>query len=247
MTITVIKKPNILVIFGNKQDLNLDRDQEIIGDLTKKGAKITWLQESDTEKVTKKKLIKLLSTQSWDILFFAGHSYSFYDQNNQENGIILLNKDEGMSLIELKTALKKAANKGLKICIFNSCDGLFLARNCANYGIPKTIFMREPIPDKVAHDFLEAFLLQFSQGESLELSLRHSRNILEDKYEQNKENIPGISWLPTLYQNPTSPLIIWEPINHKKKVIILAIFTLLISLSIYQFFKIRSSPNPRFS
>ena len=154
------------MIFGSDQNLNLQRDQEIIETLNKKGAQITWLEESDTEKITKRKLINLLSTKHWDILFVAGHSYSCYDQDNQENGMLLLSEDENISLRELQTSLKKAAKKGLKICIFNSCDGLFLARNCATFGIPKIIFMREPIPDQVAHDFLEAFLLQFSQGES---------------------------------------------------------------------------------
>ncbi|MGK7942249.1 MAG: ABC transporter substrate-binding protein [Crocosphaera sp.] len=246
MNITTITKPRILVIFGSAENLNLQKDKEILKTLTTKGAKITWLEGSNEERITRNQLINLLSTQSWDMLFFSGHSYSLYDPNKPENGIISLNQNEKISLRELQTALNKAAQKGLKICIFNSCDGLSLARNCAEFGISNIIFMRQPIPDKVAHDFLEAFLSQFSQGESLDLSLRYSRNILEDKYEQT---LPGISWLPTLYQKPTSPLIIWKSINNNKQWIwiIIPIVTLLISLSIYQLFKNKYPSNSRFT
>jgi hypothetical protein len=54
--------------------------------------------------------------------------------------------------------LKRAITQGLKLAIFNSCDGLGLADYLTDLQIPQTIFMREPVPDRVAHEFLKNFL-----------------------------------------------------------------------------------------
>lgn len=234
----VITRPKILAIFGSDKKLDLNKDKDILDELTKKGAKITWLlTESDGGKLTRQKLVNALLQESWDIVFFAGHSYSHIDLYNQQNGVIVLSENEEISLRELQVSLNQAANKGLKICIFNSCDGLYLARNCATYGIPNIIFMREPIPDQVAQDFLQNFLTHFSNARPLELALKDSQQNLVQKYPY----LDGIEWLPTLYQNPASPPLIWKPTNpDQNKFILMGVASmtiLLISLLVSQLYK----------
>lgn len=44
------------------------------------------------------------------------------------------------------------------IAIFNSCDGLGLAQELADLHIPQMIVIKEPVPDKLAQEFLKYFL-----------------------------------------------------------------------------------------
>ncbi|MEO0969096.1 MAG: CHAT domain-containing protein, partial [Cyanobacteria bacterium J06639_18] len=64
---------------------------------------------------------------------------------------------------------------GLKLAIFNSCDGLGLAKELGDLNIPQTIVMRENVPDIIAHEFLKNFLKSFAAGESLHLAVRYAR------------------------------------------------------------------------
>jgi hypothetical protein len=50
--------------------------------------------------------------QGWDILFFAGHSAS---QPNGETGRIYINQSDSLTIEQLKYALKKAVERGLKL------------------------------------------------------------------------------------------------------------------------------------
>jgi hypothetical protein len=78
---------------------------------------------------------------------------------------------------DLKYALKTAVEKGLKIAVFNSCDGLGLARELADLKIPQILVMREPVPDKVAQEFLKYFLIAYARGESFYLAVKEARSI----------------------------------------------------------------------
>ncbi|HEY9875287.1 MAG TPA: ABC transporter substrate-binding protein [Candidatus Obscuribacterales bacterium] len=189
----------ILAIFGNSDGINLDPDRELLSRLETRGAKITWLPQP-----TRKDLKEQLSGEAWDILFFAGHSYS-----EGNNGVIQLNQCDRISLWELEQRFKEAVKKGLKLAIFNSCDGLGLAQDLAEVNLPHVIVMREPVPDIVAQRFLEHFLNEFSQGKSsLNEAVRYARTCLHE--EETEYGLPCASWLPVVYENPTTPPLIWE-------------------------------------
>ena len=65
-----LKRPvKILAIFGGSQGLDLTSDKELIATLNRRGAKVTWLEQPQ-----KQKLNESLWNQHWDILFFAGHN-----------------------------------------------------------------------------------------------------------------------------------------------------------------------------
>ena len=188
-------KVRILAILGNSQGINIQADRTLLERLP--GAEVTFLIEPQL-----KELNDQLWEQGWDILFFAGHSSS---QGKDELGRIYLNQIESLSLNQLKYALKKAIEQGLKLAIFNSCDGLGLARNLAELHIPQLIVMREPVPDQVAQEFLKYFLQAFARGESFYLAVRLARQRL-----QGLENeFPCATWLPVIYQNPAAMPPTW--------------------------------------
>ncbi len=104
----------VLAIFGSKAGgLNLEKDAEALKQLERNGAQITKVSEPSNGE-----LDTLLSDYAWDILFFAGHSAS-----NCEGGRIQIRREESLSLENLRPSLVHTISKGLKLAIFNSCDG----------------------------------------------------------------------------------------------------------------------------
>jgi CHASE2 domain-containing sensor protein len=187
---------NLLAILGNSDGIDIQADQAILQALPQ--ANVNFLVEPE-----RKALTDHLWGQAWDILFFAGHSSS---QSNDETGRIYLNKTDSLSIGELRYALRKAVDRGLKLAIFNSCDGLGLARELADLQIPQIIVMREPVPDRVAQEFLKYFLEGFSRQEPLYLAVREARERLqgmEDLY-------PCATWLPLICQNPAEDPPTWN-------------------------------------
>ncbi|NER31472.1 MAG: CHAT domain-containing protein, partial [Symploca sp. SIO1C4] len=159
----------ILAILGNSIGINTEADRLLLEQLP--DAQVSFLVEPQRQELTQQ-----LWRQGWDIIFFAGHSSS---GDNGETGRIYINQTECLTVEQLKYALKKAVTRGLKIAIFNSCDGLGLARNLADLHIPQVIVMREPVPDVVAQEFLKSFLESFALGESFYLAVREARERLQ--------------------------------------------------------------------
>jgi uncharacterized protein YjbI with pentapeptide repeats len=186
---------NILAILGDSTGINLQTDRQLLAQLP--DAAVTLLVEP-----SRQVLSDHLWHQSWDILFFAGHSFS---QADGATGYFQINATDRLSVPELKHALNQAIKQGLRLGIFNSCDGLGLAQQFADRHIPHLIVMREPVPDRVAHVFLQHFLTGFSQGNSLYRSVRQAREQLQGLEDQ----FPGATWLPVLYQNPAAPTLDW--------------------------------------
>lgn len=193
---------NILAILGNSDGINVQTDRILWQQLPQ--AKITWLITP-----TRQQLNEQLWQGNWDILFFAGHSFS---QHSSEVCQIQINDRESLSIEQLKYGLKTAVEKGLKLAIFNSCDGLGLARELATLHIPQTIVMREPVPDPVAQAFLKYFLALFSQGEPFYLAVRKAREQLQGM----EGDFPCATWLPIIYQNPAETPLKW-PIQTKQR------------------------------
>ena len=185
---------SILAILGDTKGINIAEDKQILTK-TLTHAELTFLCEPKREEISEQ-----LWERKWDILFFAGHS-----QTELETGRIYINSEDSLSLEELSYALKKAVDRGLKIAIFNSCDGLGLASFLERLNLPQIIVMREPIPDRVAQQFLKYFLTDFASGKHFYLAVREARErlqALEGKY-------PGASWQPIIVQNPGIVLPTW--------------------------------------
>jgi CHASE2 domain-containing sensor protein len=189
------EKVKILAILGNSDGIDTQTDRRILEQLP--NADITFVVEPERRDINNQ-----LWEQNWQILFFAGHSIT---QAN-ETGKIYINQTESLTIDELKYALKKAVKRGLQLAIFNSCDGLGLAREFADLHIPEIIVMREPVPDQVAQEFLKYFLEAFARGETLYLAVREARERLQGL--ENK--FPCATWLPVIYQNPAEVPVSWQ-------------------------------------
>ena len=91
-----------------------------------------------------------------------------------------------------------------------------LARELADLKIPQIVVMREPVPDKVAQEFLKYFLTAYAGGESFYLAVREARaklQGLEDRY-------PCATWLPVIIQNPAEVTPTWQQLYQQKKSVI---------------------------
>ncbi|WP_427158798.1 pentapeptide repeat-containing protein [Aliinostoc sp. HNIBRCY26] len=185
----------ILAILGDSTGINTQKDKMFLEKLPH--AEVQFLIEPQRQLLNDQ-----LWLQPWDILFFAGHSFS---QIDQKVGHFHINQNESLTIAELKNAITKAINKGLSLAIFNSCDGLGLAANLADLHIPQMIVMREPVPDKVAQEFLKNFLTEFSSGKPLYQSVREGRLKLQGL----EDEFPCASWLPVICQNPAEIPFTW--------------------------------------
>lgn len=190
----------VLAIFGSAHGgLQLEKDAAALEILKQRGAQIVQKSEPSDEELS-----HLLFDHAWDILFFAGHSSS-----EGESGRIQISQDVSLPLHALRQSLTRAVGNGLKLAIFNSCDGLGIADFLAELKIPAMIVMREPVPDQIACQFLLHFLKEFSQGTPLCLSVRRAR----DRLESIQGSFPAASWLPAVCLNPNQPELVWPTSN----------------------------------
>jgi WD40 repeat protein len=196
-------KVRILGVLGYATDLpHQGEEQWVLDELTKNaGGEIVWKEQPALDELN-----QLLSEQCWDILFFSGHS-----QSNQEGKRceIQLTETHRLSVTEIKDSLKKAMAGGLRLAIFNSCDGLGLAHQLAaepDLYLPQVIVMREKVPDAVSPKFLEFFLSAFTAGDSLYASMWEARRLLREECDKD---YPCASWMPVICQNPAIEPATW--------------------------------------
>lgn len=189
------QKVRVLSILGDQRNINVEEDRRILESLP--DIEVTFLPEPRRKELD----AELRGKESWDILCFSGHSYS---QDSQ--GYLSLNDQDKITIEQLRFALKKAIENGLKLAIFNSCDGLGLAYELEELYIPQLVVMREPINDGVAHEFLKNFLEAYSEGKELHLSLREAR----EKLHPLEEEYPFATWLPVLFQNSAVTVPTWN-------------------------------------
>lgn len=185
----------ILAILGNDTGINVESDRTFLENLPQ--ADVTFLVKPERTQVNER-----LWEESWDILFFAGHSHSEGD-----TGRIYLNDTESLRVDELWHGLRKMVDGGLKLAIFNSCDGLGLARRLDDLCIPQMVVMRELTPDRVAQDFLRYFLTAFAiENRPFHLAVRQARERLQGL----EAELPCATWLPTICQHQYAQPPIWS-------------------------------------
>lgn len=201
LTLKPQAKVNILAILGHSQGIDINADRQLLENLP--NTKTVFLVEPNHEEINDQ-----LWEYSWDIIFFAGHS-----ETSGDIGRIYINPTDSLTINELWYALKKAVDGGLKLAIFNSCDGLGLARKLENLQIPQMIVMRELVPDQVAQKFLKYFLEAFAGGKSLYLAAREARERLQGL----ESKFPCASWLPVIFQNPAAVPPTWQDLLKPKE------------------------------
>ncbi|MDY7012572.1 MAG: CHASE2 domain-containing protein [Cyanobacteriota bacterium] len=201
------RKVKILAILGCQDGINAAADLKTLESLSDI-VEITALSEPGSEQINHE-----LWEQYWDIIFFAGHS-----KTEGEAGVIYINPSEALPIQPdsvLWYGLREAVKRGLKLVIFNSCDGLGLAKQLDDLHIPQVIFMRELVADFAAQKFLKDFLRAYIRGSSLHLAVREAKEKLRGlKVDVSgmgeKIEIPYADWLPVIWQNPAARPLKWE-------------------------------------
>jgi CHAT domain len=179
----------VLVILGNSDGINIEIDRQILEKYDQDGTWIEFLPQPSIQSLR----CQLSDKRGWDLIFFSGHSRT--ERGN--SGRIYLNQTDSLTMAQLRSELTTAIDKGLQLAIFNSCDGLGIAAELESLYIPQVIVMRQPVPDRVAQDFLKYFLAEFTSGKSLYQSVSMARR----KLEKLESKFPCASWLPVIIQN----------------------------------------------
>ena len=191
-------KIRILAILGNSRNIDVQAEREFLQSLP--NAETTFLVNPSCQEFN----TQLWSQAGWDILFFAGHS-----QTEAQTGRLYINENptnNSITIEKLEEALKASIERGLVLTIFNSCDGLGLALALERLDIPVVVVMREPVPNRVAQEFLRYFLEAFAIEQlSFNQAMRQSCRKLQGL----EEDFPGASWLPISCQNPAIELPTW--------------------------------------
>jgi CHASE2 domain-containing sensor protein len=193
------KKVRILAVMGNSPGIELTQDSLFLQQLS--DAETQFLVNPTRQAFNQ----QLWSEAGWDMLFFAGHS-----RTEGDTGRIYINdqpEHNSLTIEQFAAAIEGAVNRGLKLAIFNSCDGLGLAKALGRLHIPQVIVMREPVANPVAHAFFKYFLIAFAEQHlSLYLSVRQARRQLQGL----EDDFPAASWLPILCQNPSTEPPLWQ-------------------------------------
>ena len=189
--------PKVLAIVDKKEDRS---DLELWAE--RKNIDLNILSgDAFSDEEVKQKIAEKLDEQSWNILFFAGHSSS--------EGIFI-KPGVPVTIFELENSLTKAIERGLQLAIFNSCDGLQIARDLLKINLPKVVVMREEVTNKVAKEFLKYFLEEFIENKGTPAFLAVQRASLSLRLLESR--FPGASLLPVMCSNPaTEPLVISCP------------------------------------
>lgn len=200
------RRIKIISILGDSQNIDTSTDEELILGLEKRGAETVFLKEPKREELHQ------LWDEPCDILFFAGHSES---REHGKKGIIALNPDDSLDLEEIPRTLTSAIDQGLKLAIFNSCDGLGLAQRLADLNLPYVIVWREPVPDKIAQKFLNFFLASYASGDCLFTAVSKARGKLKELtgLSVSEKPLPGVSSLPIICKNTSEAPPTWEELG----------------------------------
>ncbi len=200
------RRVKVTSIFGDSQNINVASDKELIAKLEKRGAELINLEQPQRQDFRK------LWDEPCDILFYSGHSETSDDGTV---GSLQINSTDSLNLQEIRNTLGEAVKQGLKLAIFNSCDGLGLAKQLADLHLPYIIVWREPVPDKTAIGFIEHFLSSYAEGKSLFNSVRDARLKLVElsSSSEREKQIPGLKWLPIICKNTSDPPPTWEDLG----------------------------------
>ncbi|KRH97669.1 hypothetical protein [Cylindrospermopsis sp. CR12] len=135
-------------------------------------------------------LHKVLTENVYDILFYTGHSSS-------NNGGEIRVGSLTVSINVFVEDLRMAVSRGLKIALFNSCDGLGIADFLVTQvRVPVVLIMKEPVPDIFAAKFFIEFITRFAADRmSLSIALEKARS--SSHFES--VNFPGATSLPILF------------------------------------------------
>ena len=226
-----INRPNqirVLLVLGDNEGIDINQDLKVWENLQAQHPYV----EIVTVETTRDLYEALWDENGWDLVYFAGHSTTKEDRENGKFGQFSIHygddtikqETDWITIGDLKTALTNATRLGLKLVIFNSCDGIGLAWQLASVHIPQVMVMRRNIPNPVAVKFIGEFLKSYSGGASLLDAVEKATNQIKEMEEltENANDLEtkgfvGASWLPVVYQNLYDAPPTWDELKGKGK------------------------------
>jgi hypothetical protein len=190
----------VLVILGNESQIDLEFDEQEFENLrisfreleNRANVKVTTIKPNRAD------LIKALKEDTWNVIYYGGHSNTI---ENQLDGVFDLS-DGPIQISELENEFKLLINEGhLKLLIANACQGLGTAFRLINLGLPYAIVMRQSVPDDFAHEYLKFLLESIVIGLPLSNAVQFSRPYIREAFDRGHK-IPGASMFPVLCLNP---------------------------------------------
>jgi energy-coupling factor transporter ATP-binding protein EcfA2 len=191
------ERARVLVILG--KDANIQQEIQQLATANIEIKVVTTLAELDEP----------LWNEAWDIIVFNGHSGT---SEKGRQGQFQLSQDQWLSIENIRGHLNKAIEQGLKLVIFNSCDGLGLAHQLGEgqqLYLPQVMVMRDLLPVPLAPTFLQSFFEEFIKGISLYSALRATR----DRLKIQETEFACASWLPVICQNPAHLPPTWNDLR----------------------------------
>lgn len=164
-------------------------------------------------------LIAHLETQTYNILFYAGHGMP-----GPDGGVLFLRPDTPLNGTELAQVLVRGR---VTLAVFNACWGAqpaieklaaglsqtiprsSLAEVLLHHGVPAVLAMRDAIADREALSFIQAFAQALANRMPTDQAVAVARQQLLTLYKFNQP-----AWtLPILYMHPEFDGLLLEPVE----------------------------------
>jgi CHASE2 domain-containing sensor protein len=190
-------RPRILAILGDDTGLNFEADKAAVEKLnTIADIKFVGWQPGKAINTLRTEIGQAIADpKGWDVLFFAGHS----NETAVTGGELGIAPNATMRISELEPKLLIAKERGLQFALFNSCNGLSLAESLISLGLSQVAVMREPIHDRVAHEFLVQFMQSLAEYKDVHEALLDACQFL--KVEAHL-TYPSAYLIPSLFCYP---------------------------------------------
>ena len=191
-----LKKPRILAIISEDENLNTDQDWKVLQSLRAVAdVEIAdWLPDDAPHVIAQKVGDAIRDDRGWDILFFAGHS----DDQSNASGSFKITPDVDLSMNDVRDHVETARSFGLRLAIFNSCSGLAIAQSLIQSGI-QAVVMRERIRSDAALAFLDEFCQRLKEYQNVHESMLQACEALRTA---ERIKFPSGHLIPSFFSPP---------------------------------------------
>jgi hypothetical protein len=201
------RRPRILAILGDDTGLDFKIDRQAVEKKLKPIAVLKFvgwqMTTSDVAELKTQILDTLTDDFGWDAILFFGHS----NETELTGGELGIAPHTSISINEITPQLLKAKERGLQFALFNSCNGLKIARSLVDLGLSQVAVMREPIHNTVAQKFLIHSLQALATyGDVHEAMLTATQEMQKSSF-----TFPSAYLIPSLFRHPEAPLFRLAP------------------------------------
>lgn len=188
------KRTRVLAISGDNTGLDFHQERQILKSASRI-LDVHFIVKPCSQQIND----VLIDEKGWDMLFFMGHS----NEAPMIGGEIGIAPGVSIPMKEISSQLSIARDRGLKVAIFNSCEGLHIAEYLINLGLSQVVVMREAIQNEVA----EEFLVHFCKGLTNDLDVYESVTEAKQFLRLEKSyTYPSSYLVPSVFCHPEAEL-----------------------------------------